>query len=128
MSNMIYPILLAIFVFASVTTYINDSGLYSGYGVVIPTEGMSPVTTQLEQVNETNRAMLGASKDSGFSVLEQFWIFGKAFVGGIIALFTLGPLLQSLGVPIGMAGMILSPLGFVFLMFLYEMFFGRSAE
>jgi len=122
MSSVIYPMLIFIFAFGATCAYINESGIYAER---LPESG---VAASLQQVNDTNRAMLDASKSSGLNQIEQLGLFGKSVLGGVIAIFTLQPLLVSMGFPIGMAGVFLSPLGIVLLFTLFEWWFGRPAE
>ena len=122
MSSIIYPALIFIFAFGAVCTYINEIGIYEEH---LPESG---VTATLQQVNDTNTAMLDASKNSGLNGIEQLGLFGKSVLGGVIAIFTLQPLIVSMGFPIGMAGLFVSPLGIVLLFTLFEWWFGRPAE
>jgi hypothetical protein len=122
MSNVIYPILILIFAFGATVAYINETGLYEQK---LPESG---VTATLQQVNDTNTAMLESSKNPLFSAIEQASIFGKVIFGGVLALFTIGPTLAALGIPTGMVGVFLSPLGIVLLFAIFEWWFGRSSE
>ena len=122
MANMVYPILIFIFAFGAAVTFINETGIYAER---LPESG---IESTLQQVNDTNAAMLEASKEPSFTIVEQAMIFGRSVVGGVIAIFTLGPMLAQLGFPIGTVGVILSPLGIVLLFWLFEVWMGRAQE
>jgi hypothetical protein len=123
MANVIYPMIIFIFCFGAALTYINDTGMYD---IKMPESG---VQSSLQQAEDTNAALLqttDGSYDQG--LWEQMKILGQSIFGGILAIFTLGPLLMSMGVPVGMAGMFISPLGFVAIAWLIEMWLGRPME
>lgn len=122
MANVIYQIILFVFIFGSAVTYINDSGMYE---IKIPESG---VTTDLTQAQQLNTALTETSKNSQMSVTDQLYIIGTSITGGLLAVFTLGPLLQSMGVPLGIAGLFISPLGIVAAFWVIEMWTGRSQE
>lgn len=124
MANMIYPLLIFIFVFGSVSAYITESKLYN-YN--LPSSGAE---TNVSDIQEANEAILQSSKasDTGFSNLEWYLILGKSLVGGALAVVTLGPLMESYGIPAGMAGMVVSPLGIVLAFYLAEYWLGRPSE
>lgn len=122
MGSIIYHILLAIFIFASVTAYINESGLYS---MNLPT---SRASVQLNEVQKLNEGLSEETMNPGISMINQLSVFGKSIWAGFIALFSLGPMLESYGIPAGMAGMLISPIGFVAIFWLFEVWLGRPAE
>jgi hypothetical protein len=122
MASIVYPLILFIFIFGAATTFINETGLYSAK---LPESG---IVSNTDQANEFNDALTKSSKDSGLNAYEQMYLMGKCVFGGIFAIFTLGPLLDSYGVPLGMQGFLLSPLGIVLVFWLIEMWLGRPAE
>jgi hypothetical protein len=124
MANMIYPLMIFIFVFGAVSSYVTESQLYN---FDAPKQG---VETNVTEIREVNDAMLQSSKasGSGFSQVEWFYILGKSVLGGAFAVLTLGPLLQSYGIPVGMVGFIISPLGIVLAFYLIEYWLGRPSE
>lgn len=122
MANIIYPMILFIFIFGAWTTFINDSGMYA---IKMPDSG---ITSQLQQANDTNQAFLETTSHPVTGYFEQLYIMGKCIFGGILALFTLGFLLQSYGIPIGLVGFLISPLGIVLVFWLIEYWLGRPAE
>jgi len=107
MSNIIYTLILFIFVFGAFTTYINDAGIYT---LKVPESGAS---SDISQAQELNTALTETSKSTSLSGMEQLYIIGTSITGGLLAVFTLGPLLESMGVPLGMIGLLISPLGIV---------------
>lgn len=122
MSNIIYPAIIFIFIFGAGMTFINDTGLYS---MKMPESG---VQSDLTQASELNQGLIDTSKDSGLSTIEQITLIGSCFVGGIIAIFTLGPMMASFGIPTSFITYALSPLGFVVVGWIIEMWLGRSVE
>jgi hypothetical protein len=122
MASIIYPMILFIFIFGAGMAYINETGLYE---IKMPESG---VQSNLSQASSTNDALLQTSKDSGLNYIEMLQLMGKTIVGGLVAIFTLGPLLTSFGIPIGLAGWLISPLGIVLVFWLVEMWMGRPAE
>lgn len=122
MASIVYPLILFIFIFGAGLTYINETGLYA---VKLPTSGVQSSTAQAE---EFNNALTETSKGTGMSTTEQIWLMGKCLIGGVMAIFTLGFLLQSFGIPLGMIGFLLSPLGIVLAFWLVEMYLGRPVE
>ena len=127
---MIYPLMIFIFVFGAVSAYITDSCLYplaGGDCYGLPSQGLEFNASDVQEINE---GLLESSKSSvsGFSQFEWFYIIGKSLVGGIIAVLTLGPLLESYGIPVGMVGFIISPLGIVLAFYLAEYWLGRPSE
>ena len=122
MANVIYSIILFIFIFGATVTYINDSGLYE---MKLAESGASSSISQAQQLNT---ALTETSKSTSMSMIDQLYIIGTSITGGLLAVFTLGPLLQSMGVPLGMIGMLISPLGIVAAFWVIEMWTGRSQE
>ena len=122
MSNIIYPAIIFIFILGAGMTFINESGLYT---MKMPESGAQ---SDLAQAQEINSALVDTSKESGMSGIEQITLLGQCVFGGVLAIFTLGPMLSSFGVPGGMIVYLLSPLGFVLVFWLIEMWLGRSAE
>jgi hypothetical protein len=127
MANVIYSIILFVFIFGATVTYINDPyGTGVGlYDVSIPESG---VQSNLSQAQQLNTALTETSKTTQMSVIDQLYIIGTSITGGLLAVFTLGPLLQSLGVPVGIAGLFISPLGIVAAFWVIEMWTGRAQE
>ena len=117
MASMAYPILVFIFIFGAVAGYVNETGLYTSvytipHGSSVMTEGsVQELTTQAQAVNP-----------SPLSYLDWISLFIKVIAAGVTALFTLGPLLESFGIPSGMAGMFVSPLGIILAFWLVEIF------
>lgn len=122
MASIVYPIIIFIFIFGAGMTYINETNLYA---VKMPETG---VQSNLSQASQLNTALTETSKSSQLSSIDQMYIIGSSVVGGLMAIFTLGPLLISMGVPVGLAGWFLSPMGFVIAMWVIEMWTGRPAE
>lgn len=122
MSNIIYPAIIFIFIFGAGMTFINETNLYA---VKMPESG---VQTELSQAQEANEALVQTSKDSGLSSIEQITLIGQCVVGGIIAVLTLGPILASFGIPNSIIIYLLSPLGFVLVFWIIELWLGRPAE
>jgi hypothetical protein len=122
MANVIYTIILFVFIFGATVSYVNDSGLYK---IKLAESGTSSDITQAQKLNT---ALTETSKSTGMSVTDQLYIIGTSITGGLLAVFTLGPLLASMGVPLGMIGMLISPLGIVAAFWVIEMWTGRSQE
>jgi len=122
MANVIYSIILFIFIFGATVTYINDSGMYT---IKLAESGAS---SDISQAQELNTALTETSKSISLSVIDQLYIIGTSITGGLLAVFTLGPLLASMGVPLGMIGMLISPLGIVAAFWVIEMWTGRAQE
>lgn len=122
MANIIYSIILFVFIFGATVSYINDSGMYV---IKIPESG---ATTDLNQAQQLNTALTETSKSTQMSAIDQLYIIGTSITGGLLAVFTLGPLLQSMGVPLGIAGLFISPLGIVAAFWVIEMWTGRAQE
>lgn len=122
MSNIIYPAIIFIFLLGAGMTFINETGLYS---MKMPESGAQ---SDLEQAREVNTALVQTSKESGMSVIEQVTLLGQCVIGGLLAILTLGPMLASFGIPDSMIIYLLSPLGFVVVFWIIELWLGRSAE
>jgi F0F1-type ATP synthase assembly protein I len=122
MANVIYSIILFIFIFGATVSYVNDSGLYT---IKLSESGAS---SNVGQATQLNTALTETSKSSSMSAQDQLYIIATSITGGLLAVFTLGPLLQSMGVPLGMIGMLISPLGIVAAFWVIEMWTGRSQE
>jgi hypothetical protein len=122
MASIVYPLLIFIFIIGSGMTYINETGLYE---IKMPESG---VQSNLSQAGSTNTALLETSKASDLNYIEMLFLVGKTVFGGLVAIFTLGPLLESFGLPFGMVAWLLSPLGIVLVFWLIEMWLGRSPE
>ena len=122
MANVIYSIILFIYIFGATVTYINDSGMYT---IKLAESGAS---SDISQAQELNTALTETSKSTSLSVIDQLYIIGTSITGGLLAVFTLGPLLASMGVPLGMIGMLISPLGIVAAFWVIEMWTGRAQE
>jgi hypothetical protein len=122
MANVIYSIILFIFIFGATVSYINDSKMYE---LKIPENGAQ---SDISQAQNLNTALTDTSKSTSMSMIDQLYIIGTSITGGLLAVFTLGPLLASMGVPLGMIGMLISPLGIVAAFWVIEMWTGRSQE
>jgi hypothetical protein len=122
MSNIIYPAIIFIFILGAGMTFINETGLYA---MKMPETGAQ---SDLDQAREVNTALVETSKESGLSVVEQITLLGQCVVGGLLAILTLGPMLASFGIPDSMIIYMLSPLGFVVVFWIIELWLGRSAE
>ena len=122
MSNIIYPVIIFIFIFGAGMTFINETNLYA---IKMPESG---VQTNLSQAQQSNMALVQTSKDPGLSTIEQITLIANCVVGGIIAVLTLGKLLESFGIPNSIIIYMLSPLGFVLVFWIIELWLGRSAE
>lgn len=122
MANVIYSIILFIFIFGATVSYINDSEMYE---LKIPESGAQ---SDISQAQNLNTALTDTSKSTSMSMIDQLYIIGTSITGGLLAVFTLGPLLASMGVPLGMIGMLISPLGIVAAFWVIEMWTGRSQE
>ena len=122
MSNIVYPAIIFIFIIGAGMTFINETHLYP---MKMPESG---VESKLAQAENVNSALVETSKDSGLSAIEQITLLGRCVFGGLIAILTLGPLLHNMGVPDIMIIYILSPMGFVVVFWLIELWLGRPAE
>lgn len=120
--NIIYPMIIFVFVFGSAVTFLNDSGMY---GTHIPTTGAQ---VSLDQAREISSSLEQSSTASGFSYTEQLSLLGKSLFGGVLAVLSLGFLLKDLGIPISLVGFLISPLGIAVAFWLVEMWLGRSVE
>ncbi len=123
MASMAYPVLLVIFIFGAVTGFINDSGLYSG-SIVLPQNDANTGVGTVTEISD-NAQKIGAGSTS---YLDWILIGGRSIAAGIVALFTLGPIIASYGVPLGMTGMLISPLGIIAVFWVLEYWTGRSPE
>jgi F0F1-type ATP synthase assembly protein I len=122
MANVIYSIILFVFIFGATVAYINNSGLYE---IKLPESGAE---SDISQARNLNTALTDTSKSTSMSFIDQLYLIGTSITGGLLAVLTLGPLLQSMGVPLGMIGLLLSPLGIVAAFWVVEMWTGRSQE
>lgn len=123
MSNMVIPIVVFVFVFGAMATYINSTGLYSYQA---PTSNAAMSNTQ--QLNDMNNALQNTQQNPWYAPMMQLGIFANSIMGGVIAIFTLGPLLASYGIPLGLATVILSPAALCLGMWLFQMWLGRDPE
>ena len=122
MANIIYPLIIFLFVIGATMTMINETGLYSQK---LPETGLA---TNTSQASEFNEALVQSSTDANTFNIESLFLLGKCLIGGLTAIFTLGPLLTNIGVPGGVILWILSPLGIVLVFWMVEMWLGRSVE
>jgi hypothetical protein len=123
MASIVYTAILFVFIFGAGLTYINDTGLYEQR---MPDSG---ITTSTENANQTGQVMLHeAEHPSTFSTWNQLGMMFHAIWGGIVALFTIGFLLESFGIPPGLVGFLISPLAIIVVFWLAEYFLGRPAE
>lgn len=127
MANMAYIILITVFVFGSVCGYLNDTKLYSST-YTLPASNNSIGVGTVTELNSASSNL--GSADASYFTGYLGWIIagGKAVGAGILAIFTLGPLMESFGIPVGMAGMFVSPLGLVALMWVISYWTGRESE
>src|SRR5512145_2760920 len=119
MASVVYPLILFLFIFGAASTYINDSGLYSHK---LPETGLASNSSQAQEYND---AMVSASSDANSFNTQSMWMLGKCVIGGVLAIFTLGPLLISYGIPVGMAGFLISPIGIIAAYWVVGMWLGR---
>lgn len=128
MANMVIPILLFIFIFGAVAGYINETGLYSAV-YTLPTDNMSVSQGTVTEMQESAEKMASSDQAASGWIYIDWIVLGLKSVGaGLLAVFTLGPLLQSFGIPVGMAGMFVSPLGFIGMMYIIGYITGRETE
>lgn len=91
MANIVYPLLIFLFTFGAFTTAFNESGLYNhGH---ISTSGLN---TDLNQSSEFNSALQTAASDQNSFGFNSIFLVLKVVGWGIVALFTLYPLIISL--------------------------------
>lgn len=124
MSNIVYPLLLFIFIFGASGTFINETGLYSHK---LPVSDTGFNTSQAGEMN-TVLTDAASSNDQGTFSVTSLVLMGKVILGGVTAILTLGPLLSSYHVPGAMIAWIISPLGIILVFWLIEMWLGRSVE
>jgi hypothetical protein len=122
MVNIIYSLLLFVFIFGAASTFLNSSGLYEHQ---LPTSGLESNTSQATQFNI---ALEDAASDSSIYNFKIIWMMGQCISGGIIAIITIGPLLESYNVPAPLIAWIISPLGIVLVFWIIEMVLGRQSE
>lgn len=123
MANIVYSLIILIFVFGASCTLLNESGLYT---YKLPTSGVGYNTSQAQEMN-TALVSSASSEGNGFG-LTSLLIVGKIVVGGITAIFTLGPLLKSFGAPDTIVIWALSPLGIVLVFWVVEYWLQRYQE
>jgi hypothetical protein len=122
MVNIVYPLLIFVFVFGAATTFINTSGLYQHQ---LPNSGLAANTSQ---PSDFNSAIQGATSNQAAYSFQTIFLLGQVIAGGITAIITLGPLLISYGVPASMTVFLISPIGFVVVFWIIELIFGRFIE
>lgn len=128
MASIMYTAILFVFVLGASMTYINETGLYcvGDSAKCMPDSGLQ---SNAENANRTSQVLLQESQHpSAFSTWNQLGIMAKSIMGGVVGLFTFGFLLQDMGIPLGLAGFLLSPLAIVFVFWLAEYWLGRPAE
>ena len=131
MANIVYPMLIFIFVLGAGMAFMNNvdghgNGLYGGGPTVMPDSGIN--TTDPKQSTVLNQGLIDTSKDSGLNYSEMLGLVGSTVFGGLTAIATLAPLLHNLGVPDSLGLWLLSPLGLVIVFWLIEMWLGRAVE
>ena len=122
MTSMVYPILIFIFLLGSVSAGINGLNIYEQK---LPVSGAA---MQMKEVESINAQMVETGKNPALMLVDGLVMMGKCVVAGLLAIVTLGPLLDSYHIPSGIYGMFLSPLAFVVVMWLFELWLGRSPE
>ena len=122
MSSMVYPIILFIFIFGAVVGYVNETGLYTGY--TIPADNIAMSEGSVQELQEN----MMSEEASDYSYIDWILLGGKCLLAGVAAIFTLGPLLNDMGIPVGMAGMFISPLALILVFWIIEYFTGRSPD
>jgi hypothetical protein len=128
MASVVYTLLLFIFIFGAGLTFMTESQIFCLPGTTCVGLGGTGVASNVTQAQQKNTEMLTASQDSGLNYVKMLQVMGSSIVGGVTALVTLGPLMMDLGVPPNLAVFFISPLGFVIVFWLIEMFLGRPAE
>ena len=122
MSNVVYPLIIFLFVFAAGAVFLNATGMYT---YKLPESGLSQNTSQ---ALDYNTALKESSTDANTFNLEILWQMG-AYLGAILtAILTLDKTLAAYGVPMEMILFVLAPLGVVLVFWIIEMWLGRSVE
>jgi hypothetical protein len=123
MSNMVIPIVVLVFAFGAFGTYINSTGLYKYQA---PESGASMMNTT--SLSDMNQGLLATAQNPWYAPMLQLSILANSVIGGVIAIFTLGPLLTSYGIPLGLAGVFISPAAIILAMWMFQMWLGRDPE
>lgn len=88
MANIVYPLLIFLFTFGAFTTAFNESGLYNHGKIAI-----SGLHTDLNQSSQFNTALETATSDQNSYSFNSIFLVLKVVGWGIVALFTLYPLI-----------------------------------
>jgi hypothetical protein len=123
MANIVYPLLLFLFIFGAASSFINSAGLYQ--------HNLNPSalsTNSTGSASTFNSAVQSASSNQESFSFQTIFLMGQCIAGGVTAILTLGPLLISYGVPPSMAAYAISPLGIILMFWMIEWFFGRYIE
>lgn len=118
---MIYKIALAIFIFAAVSTGINDSGLM-------------PVAIPESNINQMDQADVQDLTESASGDVNPLFTIGfviiaiKSIVAGLVAIFSILPLLISWGFPLWIGMIFQAPLWFVEAVGIYQFVTGVNVE
>ena len=119
--------IIFIFLIGAGMAFINNvDGQGNGlYEVSMPDSG---VQSNLSMASSTNDALLQTSKTSELNYIEMLSLIGTTIFGGLMAVLTLGSLMESFHVPAPMIVWFISPLGIVLVFWLIEMWLGRPSE
>lgn len=124
MTSVVYPLILLIFIFGASATFINETGLYTHK---LPVTGAGYNGSEANQINTALVSSAQSGNSNDFNI-QSLVMLGKCILGGVSAIFTLGPLLASYHVPAPMIAWLISPLGIILAFWFVEQWMGRSPE
>ena len=118
---MLYKVVMAVFIFGAVISGINDSGIfaYKLPETSLNTPGQAEVR---ELTNSTGNV------ENPLALASATITFLKALSGGLLAVFTILPMLLAFGCPAWLAGIIQAPIWLIYIAGIYQMVTGNRVE
>jgi hypothetical protein len=118
---MLYKIALSIFIFAAVCTGINDSGIFT---ITVPESNVN----QMEQADVQDLTDTASGEVTGLFTIGFVIVAIKSIIAGLVAIFSILPLLTSWGVPLWIGMIFQAPLWFVEAVGIYQFVTGVNVE
>ena len=116
-----YFILMSLFVFGAVSTMFNTAGVFP---TSVPVQSQTSITqTQITDLTNTTKGNVNPLFELSFMA-----VFIGSFIGGIISMFYIVPLLTSFGIPLYIALMFQGPIWIVEIFGIYALITGKDVE
>ena len=116
-----YLVLMSLFVFGSVCTMLNTSGILP---TALPVQSQATISqTQITDLSNTTKGNVNPLFELSFMA-----VFVGSVWGGLVSMFTILPLLSAFGIPAYIGVMIQGPIWLVEVFGLYYLLTGKDVE